>query len=78
MDTGRDAPGDGFRLEVLSGCKNGPCAKVGLRRARPGFRIVQGTRVPPDQRVALGDIPRHEDVVEVPEEILIEYARQAA
>ncbi|MDQ2707707.1 MAG: hypothetical protein M3Z25_08765 [Actinomycetota bacterium] len=68
--------GAGFRLEVLAGCNGGPCPKVGARPGRPGQLIVQGLRVPDDQRSGLGVIPDHEDVVEIPEEILLAYARR--
>lgn len=63
-----------WKLDVLAGCDEGPCPKVGRRAARPGFAIVQGTRVAPEERSLIGDIPGHEDVVEVPEEVLLQYA----
>jgi hypothetical protein len=73
---GSDPAEDDYQLVVLAGCDTGPCPKVGHRRARPGFAIVQGSRVPGGERPALGHIPNHEDVVEVPEEVLLQYARR--
>ena len=67
---------DGYRLEVVAGCNQGPCPKVGVREARPGRLIIQGSRVPDTERAALGEIPDHEDVVEVPDALLLEYARR--
>lgn len=71
-----DKRDDDYELLVLAGCQEGPCPKVGHRRARPGMAIVQGSRVSAAERPALGCIPDHEDVVEVPEEILFEFARR--
>lgn len=68
--------GEDFRLEVLVGCNGGNCPKVGRRAARPGKCVVQGVRIPAYERAMLGEIPDQEDVIEVPEETLVEYARR--
>lgn len=66
-----------YRLSVVAGCDGGPCPKVGRRAARPGYWVVQGTRInDAGERQALGSIPRHEDVVEIPHEVAVEFARQ--
>lgn len=70
------AAGEDFRLQVLAGCSGGPCPKIGKRAARPGKCVVQGARIPGHERAMLGEIPGQEDVIEVPDEILIEYARK--
>jgi hypothetical protein len=69
---GHRVPSDGYRLTVLVGCDEGPCPKIGFRAARPGHRLVQGARIPDSERDLLG----HEDMVEVPDEILLDYARR--
>lgn len=66
-----------YRLEVVAGCDEGPCPKVGRRAARPDHWVVQGARVPNrDERSALGHIPPHEEVVEIPHDVAIEFARK--
>jgi len=66
---------DAHRLEVLAGCDEGPCPKIGVRRARPGHLIVRGTRVPPEERSALGEIRGNEDVVDVERARISEWER---
>lgn len=71
------APDADYALQVIAGCDGGPCPKIGRRRARPGRLIVQGTRVASSQeRAAIGPMPDDEDVVEIPEEIALGYARK--
>lgn len=71
-DTGAD-----FRLTVVAGCDEGPCPKIGSRAARPGHWLVQGTRITDsDERHAVGVIPEHEDIVEIPHAIAVQFARQ--
>lgn len=66
-----------YRLQVVAGCDMGPCPKVGRRPARPGNWVVQGLRIrDAGERAALGEIPGHEDVVEIPDAVAIEFARR--
>jgi len=68
---------DDYRPRVLAGCDGGPCPKVGRRTARPGHWVVQGVRITDGrQRAALGEIPDHEEVVEIPEDVAVEFARR--
>ena len=71
------AADDDYALQVITGCDEGPCPKIGRRKARPGRLIVQGARIVSGrQRAAIGPIPEDEDVVEIPEEIALAYARK--
>lgn len=68
---------DEYGLQVIAGCDVGPCPKVGRRKARAGHVIVQGAKITSSQqRAAIGHIPDHEEVVEIPEKVAIEYARK--
>lgn len=66
-----------YGLIVVAGCDGGPCPKVGRRAARPGHWVIQGTHISDaGERQALGSIPGHEEVVEIPHEVAVAFARR--